>query len=127
MEKQESGGSSRADDQGFGRSIGEEKRAESDKQRQIERDSSEQHNIVNAFLAGETAEQIAQNYDSVPLEDIYQVIGYYLGHRKEVDTYLRNGQTVSTRVRAENETRFPSSGIRERLLQRRNSKHTDNS
>jgi hypothetical protein len=33
VEKQESGGSSRADDQGFGRSIGEEKRADSDKQR----------------------------------------------------------------------------------------------
>jgi hypothetical protein len=51
VEKQESGGSSRADDQGFVRSIGEEKRADSDKQRQIERDSGEQHNIVNAFLA----------------------------------------------------------------------------
>ena len=51
MEKQESGGSSRADDQGFRRSIGKEKRADSDKQRQIERDSSGQHKIVNAFLA----------------------------------------------------------------------------
>jgi len=51
VEKQESGGSSRADDQGFRRSIGEEKRADSDKQRQIERDPSDQHNIVDAFLA----------------------------------------------------------------------------
>jgi hypothetical protein len=51
VEKQESGGSSRADDQGFRRSIGKEKRANSDKQRQIERDSSGQHKIVNAFLA----------------------------------------------------------------------------
>jgi hypothetical protein len=51
VEKQESGGSSRADRQGFRRSIGEEKRADSDKQRQIERDSSGQHNIVEAFLA----------------------------------------------------------------------------
>src|SRR6266481_558707 len=51
VEKQESGGSSRADNQGFRRSIGEEKRTHSDKQRQIERDPSDQHNIVNAFLA----------------------------------------------------------------------------
>ena len=51
MKKQESGGSSRADNQGFRRSIGKEKRADSDKQRQIERDSSGQHNIVDAFLA----------------------------------------------------------------------------
>jgi hypothetical protein len=49
--KQESGGSSRADNQGFRRSIREEKRADSDKQRQVERDSSDQHNIVDAFLA----------------------------------------------------------------------------
>jgi len=51
VEKQESGGSSRADDQGFRRSIGKEKRADSDKQRQIERGSSDQHKIVNALLA----------------------------------------------------------------------------
>ena len=51
MEKQESGGSSRPDDQGFRRSIGKEKRADSDEQRQIERDSCGQHKIVNPFLA----------------------------------------------------------------------------
>jgi hypothetical protein len=51
MKKQESGGSSRADNQGFRCSIGKEKRTDSDKQRQIERDSGDQHNIVDAFLA----------------------------------------------------------------------------
>jgi hypothetical protein len=50
MEKQESGGSSRADSQGYFRSIRKEKRADSDKQRQIESDSGDQHNIVEAFL-----------------------------------------------------------------------------
>src|ERR1700751_1974631 len=49
VEKQESGGSSRADRQGFRRGIGKEKRADSDKQRQIECDSSDQHNIVDAL------------------------------------------------------------------------------
>jgi hypothetical protein len=51
VKKQESGGSSRADNQGFRRRIGKEKRADSDKQRQIECDSGNQHNIVDAFLA----------------------------------------------------------------------------
>jgi hypothetical protein len=51
VKKQESGGSTCSDRQGFRRSIGKEKRADSDKQRQIERDSSGQHKIVNAFLA----------------------------------------------------------------------------
>jgi len=49
LEKQESGGSRRADNQGFRRSIGEEKRTHSDKQRQIERNSGDQHNIVDAL------------------------------------------------------------------------------
>jgi len=51
VEKQESCGSSRSDRQGFRRRIGKQKRADSDKQGQIERDSSDQHNVVNAFLA----------------------------------------------------------------------------
>ena len=51
MQKQESGGSRRADNQGFRRSIGKQKRTDADKQRQIERDPSNQHNIVNTFLA----------------------------------------------------------------------------
>jgi hypothetical protein len=51
VKKQESGGSSRPDNQGFRRRIGKEKRADSDKQSQIECDSGNQHNIVDAFLA----------------------------------------------------------------------------
>src|SRR5258708_11901731 len=51
VEKQESGGSSRADNQRFRRHIGKEKRTHSDKQRQIERNSGDQHNIVDALLA----------------------------------------------------------------------------
>ena len=51
MKKKERGGSSRADRQRFCRSIGKQKRADSDKQCQIERDSGDQHHIVDAFLA----------------------------------------------------------------------------
>jgi uncharacterized protein (DUF433 family) len=76
--------------------------------------------IVGAFLAGETPEQIAQNYDSVPLEDIYQAIGFYLGNRKAVDDYLHDGRALSQMIRAENAKRFSTAGIRERLLARRN-------
>src|SRR6266404_3031848 len=51
VKKQESGGSRRADNQSCRGSIGKEKCADSDKQRQVERDSGDQHNIVDAFLA----------------------------------------------------------------------------
>lgn len=74
---------------------------------------------MNAFRDGETPEQIAQNYDSVPLEDICQVIAYYLSNSSVVDVYLRQGQAESDAVRAQNEARFPTAGIRERLMARR--------
>lgn len=75
--------------------------------------------IVDAFDAGGTPEEIAQQYSSVPLADIYSVIAYYLRHKPEVSAYLstRHGQRAA--VREEMERRFPPSGIRERLLARR--------
>jgi hypothetical protein len=50
VKKQESSGSSCADRQSFRRSIGKQKRADTDEQRQVERDSGDQHGIVDAFL-----------------------------------------------------------------------------
>ena len=44
---------------------------------------------------------------------------YYLWSREEVETYLEERRRVEEAVRRENETRFPSAGVRERLLARR--------
>ena len=75
--------------------------------------------IVGAFEAGATAEEIAQQYPTVPLVDVYSVITYYLRHKPEVDAYLKERDVLAERVREEVERRFPSTGIRERLLARR--------
>lgn len=75
--------------------------------------------IVGAFEAGATAEEIAQQYSSVPLVDVYSVITYYLRHKPEVDAYLKKRDEQAGRVREEVERRFPSTGLRERLLARR--------
>jgi uncharacterized protein (DUF433 family) len=75
--------------------------------------------IVDAFETGATAEEIAQQYPSVPLVDVYSVITYYLRHKPEVDAYLRKRDEQAGRVREEVERRFPSTGLRERLLARR--------
>ncbi len=78
--------------------------------------------VVAAFREGATAEEIAQQYPSVPLGDIYSVIGYYLRRRREVEAYLTQRQQLAQEVRQENESRFDPIGIRERLLARRASK-----
>ena len=54
----------------------------------------------------------------VPLADVYCVIAYYLTHREEVEAYLKERAEASDRVRAENEKRFDTTGLRARLLAR---------
>jgi uncharacterized protein (DUF433 family) len=75
--------------------------------------------LVAAFKEGASAEGIAEQYPSLALAEIYSVLGYYLRHQTEVDEYLEERQQQAARVRQENEARFTSIGVRERLLARR--------
>ena len=75
--------------------------------------------MVAAFREGATAEEIAQQYPSVALADVYAVISYYLRQTERVDAYLEQRRAQRQKVRQENERRFDPHGIRERLLARR--------
>ncbi len=75
--------------------------------------------VVNSFRAGATAEEIAQQYPSLDLADVYAVVTYYLRHRPEVDSYLRQAEAEARAVRDGNEARFDPHGVRDRLLARR--------
>jgi Protein of unknown function (DUF433) len=75
--------------------------------------------VVAAFNEGATAEEIVQQYPSAALADIYQVIGYYLRHSTELGPYLARRQQDGAETRRSNESNWPSDGIRERLLSRR--------
>jgi len=76
--------------------------------------------LVAAFREGATAETIVEQYPSLHLAEVYTVIGYYLQHQAEVNAYLQRRQEQGTRVRQESERRFDPTGIRDRLLARRN-------
>lgn len=75
--------------------------------------------VISSFNSGYSAEEILLKYPSLNLTDIYAVITYYLWHREDVDQYLKERQGITEQVRQENERRFPSQGIRDRLLARR--------
>lgn len=75
--------------------------------------------VVYAFNGGANAEEIRERYPTLQLADIYSVIGYYLRHRTEVDSYLKDREAFRAKVRRENESRFPTTGLREKLLARR--------
>lgn len=74
--------------------------------------------VVHAFNQGASPEEIAMSYPTLDLADVYAVINYYLYNRDKVDAYLRQREAAAARIRAENEKRFPSQGIRARLLAR---------
>lgn len=57
--------------------------------------------IVEAHLEGETPEQIVSVYETVPLEQVYGVITYYLHYRDETDEYIRRVNAIrDERMRA---------------------------
>jgi uncharacterized protein (DUF433 family) len=78
--------------------------------------------LVVAFHEGATAEAIADQYPSLSLADVYSTIGYYLRHRAEVDAYLQERRKQAALMRQQNESAFPPSGVRDRLLARRSAK-----
>ena len=75
--------------------------------------------LADAFERGATAEEIVQQYPSLALADVYDVLGYLLRHQKEVTAYLDQRAVKSAAVRRENEGRCDPQGVRARLLARR--------
>src|SRR4030095_17194777 len=76
--------------------------------------------VIRAFIRGATAEEIAQQYPSLSLSDVYATISYYLQNRDDVEKYLEKRRKHAQAVKGENQKRFDQSGIRERLLARKN-------
>ena len=77
--------------------------------------------IVAAYEEGFSAEEIAEQYPSVPLADVHAAISFYLQRREDVAAYLQERARHSAQVRAANEAKFSPAGIRMRLIARRNS------
>ena len=75
--------------------------------------------VVGVFEAGATAEEIVLQYPSLALADVYAVIAYYLRHRAEVAAHLAQRRQEANQTRKENERRFNPSGVRDRLLARK--------
>ena len=48
--------------------------------------------VVYAFLDGLSPESIAESFDTLTLEEIYGALAFYLGHREEINAYLRQSE-----------------------------------
>lgn len=73
--------------------------------------------VILEFQDGATPEMIVQQYDTLALSDVYAVIGYYLRHREEIQSYLderqQRGRDVRSRIE---ESQRDLGDIRRRLL-----------
>ena len=62
--------------------------------------------VVYAFLEGLSPESIVDSFDMLTLEEVFGVLAFYLGHRDEIDAYLRRSEAqfdeLCRRARAAN-------------------------
>ena len=81
--------------------------------------------IAAAWGEGETTEEITIRFPGLSREDLNHILGWYLRYRDLVDAYLAQREGEAERFREEMETRFEPSGLRERLLARRDAVERD--
>lgn len=55
--------------------------------------------VIRAYQAGQSAEQIAERFDTLELADIHAVLAYYLRHRSEIEDYMQRRQAEAEEIR----------------------------
>jgi uncharacterized protein (DUF433 family) len=74
--------------------------------------------LVAAFKRGASPEAIYDNYETVPLADVYAIFSYYLRHRAEVEAYLAEQVREGAEIQARIEEIYPPDGLRAKLIAR---------
>ncbi len=72
--------------------------------------------VIHAFKQGYSPEEIALDFDSLTLGEVYSAINYYLQHKDEVEKYLAERSSQEEQLRSGVETRFDPKAVRDRLL-----------
>lgn len=76
------------------------------------------YSVVSLFEEGASTEEIVLRFPSLSLADVHSVIGYYLRHQDEVRSYIAEYDREADELRQRIETRWPSAGLRQRLVER---------
>jgi uncharacterized protein (DUF433 family) len=78
--------------------------------------------VVGNYKLGLSPEEIASRYSSLDLSDVYSTIAFYLSYQLEVEEYLKQRQRIAREIQKENQLRFNSQGLRDRLMARQAAK-----
>ncbi len=81
--------------------------------------------VIEQFEQGASAEDIVARFTTLDLPSVYSAIAWYLHHREEASEYLRERSAKSDANREEIERRWPSHGLRERLMTRWEARRRD--
>ncbi|HET6246288.1 MAG TPA: DUF433 domain-containing protein [Tepidisphaeraceae bacterium] len=74
--------------------------------------------FLGAYAQGLSVDEIAKEFDSLRVADIYAVIAYYLENRETVDAYLKERQRQGDALREHFEEKTSFAEMREKLLLR---------
>lgn len=74
--------------------------------------------LLAQFQSGATPEEIASEFTTLSLTDVYATISYYLQNRQEIDAYLSRRAEKAQVIRKQIESQPGYAGWRERLLER---------
>jgi len=72
--------------------------------------------LYDYIYRSQTAEQIADTYPSINLEQVYATILYYLANRQEVEAYIVDWLEHGERMRREQEENLPPVILRLRRI-----------
>lgn len=72
--------------------------------------------VVEEYNAGVSPEEIAYNYPSLTLANIYAVITYYLQNKHDVDEYIEQLDQKAEQIRQSVETEHGLDAVRQRLI-----------
>ena len=81
--------------------------------------------VVEQYENGMTPEDMVRAYDTLVLEDVYAVIGYYLRHGDDVRAYLKRREEEAEALQEVIEAERPRVS-RDELLARRSAPETEN-
>ncbi|MCP4215939.1 MAG: DUF433 domain-containing protein [bacterium] len=74
--------------------------------------------VIAAYNEGATADEMVLRYPVLQMADIYSILGFYLRHKQEVETYLEYRRQTTEQILKEAESMFPRDDVRQRLLAR---------
>lgn len=78
--------------------------------------------VISCFDRGATPEAIVDSFNTLKLDDVYCVIGYYLRHEEEVKAYLKKERQEGEALQKSIEAELPPSPLRKRLLKRKHAR-----